>query len=68
MAGKSFSEDFGNEMAGKAVMWGPAIVGTALLGAPVGIVAGLLASVVLLASGSSNSPPPSAEQDAGGRK
>jgi hypothetical protein len=68
MAGKSFSEDFGKEMTGKAIMWGPAIVGTALLGAPVGIVAGLIASVVLVVSGNSTSPPPTGEQDAGDRK
>jgi hypothetical protein len=69
MAGKSLSEDLSNELTGKAIMWGPAIVGTALLGAPVGIVAGLIASIVLMASGNSGTPPPSGSvQDTGSSK
>ena len=62
MAGKSFSEDFGGEIAGKAVMWGPAFAGAILLG-PVGIALGLAASVVLVASDGDGSPPQSCEQD-----
>ena len=62
MAGKSFSEDLSNEMAGKAVMWGPAIAGAVLLG-PVGLALGLAASVAVVASGSSSkSSPPDGEQ------
>jgi hypothetical protein len=62
MAGKSFSEDLSNEMAGKAIMWGPAIAGTVLLG-PVGLALGLAASVAIVASGgSSKSSPPDGEQ------
>jgi uncharacterized membrane protein len=58
MAGKGFGEEFGEEFAGKAVMWGPAIAGTVLLG-PVGIVLGLAASVAIVASGGDNPPSPS---------
>lgn len=54
MTGKSFGEEF----AGKAIMWGPAIAGALLLG-PVGIAVGLAASVVIVASGGDNSSPPS---------
>ncbi len=57
MAGRSFSEDFSNEMTGKAIMWGPAIAGAALLG-PAGIALGLLTSVILAASGGSSDPAP----------
>ena len=58
MAGKSFGEEFGGEMAGKAIMWGPAIAGAALLG-PAGILLGLITSVAIVASGSNNPPQPS---------
>ena len=62
MAGKTFSEDLSNEMVGKTVMWGPAIVGGILLG-PVGVGLGLIASVVAVASGgNNNSAPPKGEQ------
>jgi len=57
MAGKTFGEDLRNEMAGKGVMWGPAIAGAVLLG-PVGFALGLATSVVLVASGSSSDSPP----------
>lgn len=56
MAEKTFGEEMGEELTGKAVLWGPAIAGAALLG-PVGFFAGLAASVVVLMSGDSNSPP-----------
>jgi hypothetical protein len=62
MAGKTFGEDFRNEMTGKAVMWGPAITGAILLG-PLGFALGLAASVVIVASGSGdNSSPPAGDQ------
>ena len=58
MAGKSFGEEFRDELTGKAVMWGPAIAGAVLLG-PVGIALGLAASVAVIASsdGSAHQPP-----------
>jgi hypothetical protein len=58
MAGKSFGEELSGEMAGKAVMWGPAIAGAVLLG-PVGVVLGLVASVAVVSSCSDNATPPS---------
>lgn len=58
MAEKSFGEEMGQELSGKAVMWGPAIAGAALLG-PVGFFAGLAASVVIVMSGGSSDSPPS---------
>lgn len=57
MAGRSFSEDLSNEIAGKAILWEPAVAGAALLG-PAGIVLGLLTSVAIVAAGSGNSPAP----------
>jgi hypothetical protein len=63
MAGRTFGEDFRNEMTGKAVMWGPAITGAVLAG-PVGFVLGLAASVVMVASGGGdNSSPPAGDQE-----
>jgi hypothetical protein len=63
MAEGTFGEDFRNEMAGKAIMWGPAITGAVLAG-PVGFVLGLAASVVIVASGSGdNSSPPAGDQE-----
>ena len=67
MAAKSFGEEFIEELARKAIMWGPAVAGGLLMG-PVGFVLGLATSVVIVASGGSNSPPPRSEQDAGDRK
>jgi hypothetical protein len=62
MAAKSFGGEFNEELARKAIMWGPAIAGAALLG-PAGIVLGLLTSVAIVASGgSSDSPPSNGEQ------
>ena len=55
MAGKSFGEELGGEMAGKAIMWGPAIAGAVLLG-PVGVVLGLAASVAIVVSSCSDNP------------
>lgn len=66
MAGRSFGEDLRNEMAGKAIMWGPAVASGLLLG-PAGFFAGLATSVVLVASSKSDSPP-SGERDEGDRK
>jgi uncharacterized membrane protein len=61
MAGKSFGEEFRDELTGKAVMWGPAIAGAILLG-PVGIALGLAASAAVIASGGDN-PPQSSDDD-----
>ncbi len=61
MADKSFGEEFSGEMAGKALIWGPAIAGAVLLG-PVGILVGIVASVAIVASGSDSSPPASGEE------
>jgi hypothetical protein len=61
MAGTSFGEEFGGEMARKAVIWGPAVAGAVLLG-PAGILLGLVASAAIVASGSDSSPPPSGEE------
>lgn len=58
MAGKSFGEEFRDDLTGKAVMWGPALAGAVLLG-PVGIALGLAASVAVIASGGDNPPQPS---------
>ena len=58
MAGKSFGEELGGEMAGKAIMWGPAIAGAVLLG-PVGVLLGLVASVAVVSSCSDNPTMPS---------
>jgi hypothetical protein len=54
MTEKTFGEEMGQELTGKAVMWGPAIAGAALLG-PVGFFAGLAASVIVFMSGDSDS-------------
>ena len=56
MAERSFAEEVGKELTFKAVVWGPAIAGGLFLG-PVGILAGLAASVIVLASGGGGSPP-----------
>jgi hypothetical protein len=50
--------DLSNEMAGKAVMFRPAIAVAILLG-PVGIALGLATSVVMAASRASSDSPPS---------
>lgn len=64
MAESSFSEDLGKEMAGRAILWGPAIAGGFVLG-PLGIAVGLVASVAMLASGKDGgSSPPNAERPA----
>lgn len=54
MAAKSFEQEVAEELAGKAVMWGPAVAGGLVLG-PVGALLGAIASVVIVASGSSAS-------------
>jgi len=58
MAGKSFGEEFRDDLTGKAVMWGPAIAGAVLLG-PVGIALGLVASAAVIASGGDSPQQPS---------
>ena len=54
MVAKRFGEQVAGELAGKVVMWGPAIAGALLLG-PVGALLGLVASVNIAASGRSSS-------------
>jgi hypothetical protein len=54
VAAKSFQQEVAEEMAGKAMMWGPAVAGGLALG-PVGAVLGAIVSVVIVASGSSAS-------------
>jgi hypothetical protein len=49
MTERSFGEDVAREIAGKAIMWIPAIAGALLLG-PVGVVLGLTTSVAILSS------------------
>jgi hypothetical protein len=61
MAERSFSDDLGKEMAGKAVMWGPAVAGAVLFG-PMGLALGLATSVVLAVSGNSSDLPANGEQ------
>jgi hypothetical protein len=56
MAGRSLVEDAATELAGKAIMWGPAIVGVTLLGLP-GAILGLAASAAIVAKVSSSLPP-----------
>jgi hypothetical protein len=62
MAAKSFGEEFNEELARKAIMWGPAIAGGILLG-PAGIVLGLLTSASVVASGNNGSSSPGAGDD-----
>lgn len=54
MATKSFQQEVAEELAGKAVMWGPAVAGGLALG-PVGALLGAIASVVIIASGTASS-------------
>jgi hypothetical protein len=65
MAGRNLLEDAAGELTVKAVMWGPAIAGAALLG-PVGAVLGLAASVAIATKVSSSSQP-GGDQGARGR-
>lgn len=53
MATKSFQQEVAEELAGKAVMWGPAVAGGLAFG-PLGALAGAIASVVIVASGGSS--------------
>jgi hypothetical protein len=55
MAERNFGEELSKEMAGKAIMWGPAIAGALLLG-PVGLALGLATSVAILSSDGGPSP------------
>jgi hypothetical protein len=69
MAQRSFAEDVAVELGMKAAIWGPAIAGTVLLG-PLGILAGLAVSAVILTGGGggNQSPPPpdNASKEGGG--
>jgi hypothetical protein len=49
MTERSIGEDVVREVAGKAIMWVPAIAGALLLG-PLGIFVGLTTSVAILSS------------------
>lgn len=57
MATGTLREAFVRELSVKAVIWGPSIAATMLLG-PVGLLVGTAVSVAILASGSDNSPQP----------
>jgi hypothetical protein len=63
MAGRSLVKDAAVDLAGKALVWGPAIAGTIALG-PAGAVLGFAASVAIVASAGGSSPP---EGDQGSR-
>ena len=69
MARRSFGEDLAAELSVKAAVWGPAMAGTVLLG-PLGILAGLAVSAVILTGGGggNQSPPPpdNASKEGGG--
>lgn len=62
MKERSIAEELGNELAGKAVIWGPAIAGGLALG-PVGFAVGLVAAVAIVVSGSSETPSGRGEQE-----
>ncbi len=55
MIAREFGKELAKEMTGKAVMWGPAIVGTIFLG-PLGALLGLMGSVGIAVSIISGSP------------
>lgn len=57
MAGRTFGEQVVQELAGKAVMWVPAIASSLCLGL-FGMIAWLVTSVVMIASGSKGGAPP----------
>jgi hypothetical protein len=63
MAARSLGEELARDLTAKAVIWGPSIAGAILFG-PVGLLLGPAAWVALVASGSDNSPPPSAGEPA----
>jgi hypothetical protein len=54
VAAKSFQEEVAEELAGKAMMWGPAVAGGLALG-PLGALLGAIVSAVIVTSGSSAS-------------
>ena len=62
MATRTFGQELTQEMGGKAIMWGPAIIGALLLG-PLGAWLGLMGSVGIVASLPSGSPPPAGGQE-----
>lgn len=62
MAERTFGEEVSRELTAKAAMWGPPLAGAAVAG-PVGFLVGLIASVAILVSGESNSPPPGGEHE-----
>jgi hypothetical protein len=62
MTEKSFGQELGGELAGKAIIWGPSIAGAILLG-PVGFLLGVAASVAILASDSGSGPKPGGDRN-----
>jgi hypothetical protein len=57
MAARRFGDEFNEQLARKAIMWGPAIAGGLFLG-PAGIVLGLLTSASVVASDSNGNSSP----------
>jgi hypothetical protein len=54
MPERTFLDEVGKELTVQAIMWGPAIAGTALLG-PVGLLLGLGTSVAIMVKAGSSS-------------
>lgn len=57
MARRTYGEEFGRELAGKAIIWGPAVAGAAVAG-PVGLLVGAVVAVAIVMSGNNGSVPP----------
>jgi hypothetical protein len=55
MAEKTFGEEFREEVAAKAAMWGLPLLGAALLG-PVGMVLGVAAAAAKVVSDATSTP------------
>ena len=62
MAERTFAEEVGKELTGKAVIWGPALAGAAVAG-PVGFFAGLMVSVAVIISSGSDTASGGSTQD-----
>jgi len=57
MTRRTFGEEFSRELAGKAVIWGPAVAGAAVAG-PVGFAVGAVIGIATILTGGSSSAPP----------
>jgi hypothetical protein len=58
---KNLSEEFGGELAGKAVIWGPAVAGGVVAG-PAGAFVGAVIGITAFLLGSNGfSPPPDSD-------